>query len=270
MDKAIEEVLKKGTPLVCIHPIPNYGDLLNIPIVTALLGRDAAFGSYQMLTEVPKDVNIFIGIGTLVGYIIPTEWFRNRKVTFLGTGAVERPMDRSVFNSAQGFVRGPVSAQTTGLPAGGDLAMLLHTVYPAKTFAKNRKEKTAVVIDKFDSPYLLDLPNQDKFSAFNVKVDGLLGIYERIASATMVVTDRLHVATTAELCHIPWILWDHEGGDLYTHHEKFKDWASSIDKEKFITQSLHNIEVIKDNTDFSASDNQIKELRGEIKQWLAK
>lgn len=268
MDKVIQQAIEEGIPLVCLHPISNYGDLLNIPLLNKYFRRNYCYASYHYLNDVPKNVNIFMGAGTLIGYIVPVEWFRNRNITFLGTGAIVRTGQTNVFNSCHGFVRGPISEAITGVPYISDLLMLVNQVFITPSSRGNRQDRTAIVIDKFSGDYQFDLPNEDRFHVAPITEADLENINRRIATASYVVTDRLHVAISAEVFKIPWVIWNHKQGDLIDHFEKFHDWAESVGKSEFIIDNVHNVKRVFDNNDFRNSAEKIEAIDNRLRELL--
>ena len=266
MDKIIQQAIEDGIPLVCLHSISNYGDLLNIPLLNKYFRTNYCYASYQYLNDVPESVNIFMGAGTLIGYIVPLEWFRNRHITFLGTGAIVRTGQTKVFNDCHGFVRGPISEAITGVPHISDLLMLVNQVFSTPS---PREDRTAIVIDKCNGDCQFDLPHEDRFHVAPITEADLESINRRIASATYVVTDRLHVAISAEVFKIPWVIWNHKQGDLIDHFEKFYDWAESIGKAKFIIDNARDVKRVFDNHDFRNSAEKIKAIDNRLRELLA-
>lgn len=244
---------------VYFYPIPNYGDLLNIPIFKHYCGAEVL--PYQQM----EDGKGFMGIGTLAGYVIPDEWFDNREITFLGTGGVGTKLK----GKHKGFARGEISAAKLGVPCVGDVGLLIDRVFNGEIA---RVDRTAVVLDKtpvaplatriFTALSENDLPLPCAFSAFNTSVPEVYGF---IAKARYVITDRLHVATTAEALKIPWLIFNHGNGDLAKTPDKFLDWADTIDKGRFVVNPLE-VGLIKENTDFEKSEIQKDRLEKELRK----
>jgi len=192
-----------------------------------------------------------VGAGTLVGYTMPTEWYLDKDITFLGTGS--RNAEEKVNIPAKGFTRGKLTEEKTGIEALGDIALLIDRVYGVPT---TKRDKTGIVLDKTDKELQTDLPNQLCFTADGLSVSRLPEMYNRIAGCQYIITDRLHVAVVAESLHIPWVLWNHGDKTLSRTPHKFVDWAGMIGKERFVVEDIANIDTIKENTDFSASEKQ--------------
>lgn len=90
MKSELAEAMIRNFPLFCYHHIPKYGDFLNVLLFRKIFGHDIYFLYRTALAEVPPDVRVFMGVGTLIGYIFPEHFIKGRKITFLGTGAVAR------------------------------------------------------------------------------------------------------------------------------------------------------------------------------------
>jgi hypothetical protein len=234
------------------HHISNYGDALNIVVFPHFLG-DIDFIKYD---EVQPGSTVFIGIGTLIGYIISKkiwqEWdYLGIVPICLGTGGIEYE-DRIILK--EGFVRGPLTASKTGLPAKGDPAMLLEDIWSAR---RQPDGSTLVIVDKST----LDVPNAKSLTATIDSIENIKQLYNEIAKASYIITDRLHVATTAESLGIPWVIYKHGRGDISKTPDKFLDWATPLRKMKFIVENRDDIGIIEENIDFNESTQQKVELR---------
>lgn len=235
---------------VVIHHIINFGDLLNVPLLNYYFGDSLEFVSYK---EVGTG-KVFMGIGTLIDYIIPLEWFNNRKVVFLGTGSAR--MERHFIGSAKGFVRGKLTEAKMGVRALGDLGILVDRIYG---FPARKRKQTAVVIDKSGLDNLViktGLPEPKMMTAYCKNIMHVRDLYDALTECDFVITDRLHIASTAEAVETPWLIWNHQRGDTAQTPDKFLDWAGMIGKERFVIDNLDNVDIIYENTNFTRSREQ--------------
>jgi len=245
-------------PAVFMFPTTNFGDLLNVPILTHYLGEGVEF---THPAEIKPGRRIIVGIGTLVDYLTAPEWFIGKDITFMGTGSSKKDVKINI--PAKGFVRGKLTEAKIGVKALGDIGILIDRVFGAPN---TERDKTGIVLDKTEKDVQIDLPDQDRFTAQGISASQLLGVYLRIARCKYIITDRLHVASTAEALHIPWIIWNHGDGDLKRTPDKFADWAGMIGKERFVIKDMADFGIIKENTDFSASEEQKDILEAAIQE----
>lgn len=245
------------TSPIVMHPIPNYGDLINIPLLTHYL-KATRFTTYH---KIPVGEKAIIGCGTLIDYIIPAKWFQERECTFVGTGA--NLFHQPIRIKGKGFVRGWLSHQKTGLRPLGDIGLLVDRVFrpsPIKT------GKTLLVIDKYlgevESPLF---EGAELGSLFPVSIPDLEAVFQKISEASHVITDRLHIAMTAEALGIPWVIWNHGKGDIAQTPYKFIDWAGTIGKERFCISRVEDLEIMETNTHFFISLKQKEALEEELR-----
>jgi hypothetical protein len=244
--------------IVC-HLNLNFGDLLNYPIFQHYVkGVKYRVIPWQALGDIDE---VYLGIGTLPGFHLPREWFEGKKVTLLGTGTRYFDDEWGGLNW-NGFVRGSLSEKKLGLPGIGDLGLLSDRVF---TRPKQREDYTLVELDHLwingVTPTVRDVPNPQMMQTVRaVATIGTYGIFRLIAGARYVVTDRLHFAITAESVGVPWVIYDHNQGGLPAVPHKFKDWTSTIGKEKFIIYDLDDTGIVEENTDFEKSSKRKYEL----------
>jgi len=236
----------------------NFGDLLNIPILKHYFGGGLKF---LTINEIKPKSKVLVGAGTLIGYTMPTDWYLDKDITFLGTGS--RNAEEKVSIPAKGFTRGKLTEGKTGVKALGDIGILIDRVYGVPD---TKRDRTGIVLDKTDKEVQVDLPNPDRFTAHKLAVTQLPEMYNRIAGCQYIITDRLHVAVVAESLHISWILWNHGDKTLSRTPDKFVDWAGMIGKERFVIEDIANLSIIKENTDFSASEKQKDTLESAIQE----
>jgi len=245
---------------IVIHPIDNFGDLLNIPLLNYYLDDTPEFISCKDV----KPGKVFMGLGTLIDYIIPLEWFNDKQVTFLGTGSAQK--ERIFTGHAGGFVRGKLTEAKMGIKALGDLGILIDRIYG---FPARKRNETAVVIDKSGESKLTintSLPEPRMLTAVCHNIMQIRDFYDALVSYDFILTDRLHVATTAEAVETPWIIWNHGRGDTAQTPDKFLDWAGMIGKERFIIDDLSQIDIIYENTDFTKSKEQKEILEDALRK----
>jgi len=254
MKPELAEAIRSNKPILCFHHIQNYGDFLNVVYFRELFGRDICFVDCKAIAEVPPDVRVFMGVGTLIGYILPDHFFKGRKITFLGTGAVARVRSTEFFGACNGFTRGPLSETVTGITAGGDPFLLLDRVLAFRR--KQTEDSTAAFVNKYNRVFHLRLPKPTLHKSTVHGFQGITEIQQILAKSRYVVTDRLHIAVTAESMHIPWVLWNHRQGDLADHSEKFLDWAQGVKKARFIVTEEKDLSKVVENTDFEVSEAQ--------------
>jgi len=230
----------------------NYGDLLNIDLFNHLLG-EVVYESVLDIWESHQPQ--YVGVGTLIDFIAPAENFLRTKLIFLGTGAAH--FDKKVDLSHQGgWVRGKRSSCKTDLPYIGDPALLIDRVYGKV----NRQERVCVILDwiKEDIPNCLGLPAvrycADPISYYEVPL-----VFSKIAKSAYVITDRLHVAVTAESLGIPWLLYAHND----RLRDKFLDWAEPLDKSEFVVSKIVP-ELLRENVDFTKSSIQKRRMLKEL------
>ena len=120
MKPEIAEAIETNKPILCFHHIQNYGDFLNVMFFRKLFARDICFVDCKTIAEVPPNIRVYMGVGTLIGYILPDHFFKDRRITFLGTGAVALVRSTEFFRAGDGFTRGLLSETVTGIRAGGD------------------------------------------------------------------------------------------------------------------------------------------------------
>jgi FkbM family methyltransferase len=241
--------LKKSSLVALRIKGKNFGDLLNIPILRHY------FGDIEFKNEIWPHSRVLVGIGTLIGYIVPDEWYLDKDVTFLGTGS--RDTGKKVDLKAKGFVRGKLTEQKTGLPALGDIGILVDRIYNIDM----ERRGIGVCLDKTDKR----LSFGEYFTAWVGESD-LYNVCKNIASREYVITDKLHVAVAAESYHVPWVLVNHGDKTLSRTPDKFRDWAEMIGKERFIIKDLDDWEIVKGNTDFTESEKQKVILDAELKR----
>ena len=235
---------------IVIHPIDNFGDLLNIPLLNYYFDDMPEFESCKEV----KPGKVFVGMGTLIDYIIPLDWFNDKQIVFLGTGSAQK--EQNFTGPAGGFVRGKLTETKMGVEALGDLGILIDRIYG---FPTKKRKQTAVVIDKSEESNLIiktTLPEPKMLTAYCKNIMQVRDFYDVVSSCDFIITDRLHVATTAEAIQTPWVIWNHGRGDLAQTPDKFLDWAGMIGKERFIIDDLSNINIIYENTDFTKSKEQ--------------
>ena len=254
MRAEIAEAIGTKKPILCFHHIQNYGDFLNVMFFRKLFGREICFVDCKTIAEIPRDTRVYMGVGTLIGYILPDDFFLGRKITFLGTGAVARVRSTEFFRQCNGFTRGPLSETVTGIAAGGDPFLLLDRVLDFRR--KQTDNSTAAFVNKYNRVFHLRLPKPTLHKSIAHDVQAVFQIYEILAKSRYVVTDRLHIAVTAESMHIPWVLWNHRQGDLADHSEKFLDWAQGVKKAAFIVTQESDLSKVVENTDFEVSEMQ--------------
>ena len=230
----------------------NYGDLLNIDLFNHFFG-DVVYESVLDIWESPEPQ--FAGIGTLIDFIAPAENFLRTKLIFLGTGSAH--FDKKVDLSHQdGWVRGKRSSYKTGLPYIGDTALLIDKVYGKV----NRQEQACVILDwiKEDIYDCLGLPSvryrSEPITYYEVPL-----VFSQIAKSSYVITDRLHVAVTAESLRIPWLLYAHND----RLRDKFIDWAEPLNKIWFVVDKIVP-ELLKENTSFAESSKQKERMNEEL------
>lgn len=244
---------------VVIHPIDNFGDLLNVPLLNYYFEDSLDFVSCKEAGT----GKVLMGLGTLIDYIIPLEWFENREVVFLGTGSA-RP-ERHFTGAAGGFVRGKLTEAKMGVKGLGDLGILIDRIYG---FPTHKRKQTGMVIDKSGEDNLVvktNLPEPKMLTAYCKNVMQVRDLYDALAECDFIITDRLHVATTAEAIETPWLLWNHRRGDLIQTPDKFLDWAGMIGKERFVVDDLANVNIIYENTDFQRSKEQKQVLEDTLR-----
>jgi hypothetical protein len=258
MKPEIVEAIAARRPILCFHHIQNYGDFLNIFFFRKLFGEEVCFVDCKTIATIPPDVRVFMGIGTLIGYILPDHFFNGRKITFLGTGAVARVRSNEFFHTCSGFTRGLLSETVTGIKAGGDPFLLLDRLLDFRR--KETEDTTAAFVNKYNRIFHVQLPKPTLFKSAVQDIQGVLQIYEIMAKARYVVTDRLHIAVTAESMHVPWVLWNHRQGDLADHSEKFLDWAQHVKKADFIVTEEKDLSKVVQNNNFEISEGQKPQL----------
>jgi hypothetical protein len=254
MKPEIAEAIASNKPILNFHHIQNYGDFLNVMFFRKLFGRDICFVDCKAIAEIPPDVRVFMGIGTLIGYILPDNFFRGRRITFLGTGAVARVRSNEFFRACDGFTRGLLTETVTGVKAGGDPFLLLDRVLDFRR--KTPQDSTAAFVNKYNRVFHLKLPKPVLHKSTVQDLEGITKVYEILAQSRYVVTDRLHIAVTAESMHVPWVLWNHRQGDLADHSEKFLDWAHYVKKADFVVTEERDLGKVVQNTDFEYSESQ--------------
>lgn len=254
MKPEIADAIAKNKPILCFHHIQNYGDFLNVMFFRKLFGREICFVDCKAIAEIPPDVRVFMGVGTLIGYILPDQFFRDRKITFLGTGAVARVRSTEFFRACDGFTRGLLSETVTGIKAGGDPFILLDRVLDFRR--KEADDTTAAFVNKYNRVFHVQLPKPALYKSAAQDAQSVAQIYEILAKSRYVVTDRLHIAVTAESMHVPWVLWNHRQGDLADHSEKFLDWAQQVKKADFIVTEEKDLSKVVQNTNFEVSESQ--------------
>lgn len=266
MKPELAEAIATGKPIFCFHHIQNYGDFLNVLFFRKLFDREICFIDCKTIAEVPPDVRVFMGVGTLIGYILPDRFFKGRKITFLGTGAVARVRSTEFFRACNGFTRGLLSQTVTGIRAGGDPFLLLDRVLDFRR--KDIDDCTAAFVNKYNRVFHVKLPKPALHMSTVRDAQGITAVYEVLARSRYVVTDRLHIAVTAESMHVPWVLWNHRQGDLADHSEKFLDWAQQVGKAEFVVTEEGDLSKVTQNTNFEVSEGQKDSLLETLKATL--
>lgn len=242
----------------------NYGDYLNWIIPSLFTGGF----TLCHWGNAPEGETLYLGIGTLVDYIIPVEWFKKRDVILLGTGTnnFDKPFDAKV----RGFARGRLSGRRLGVDGVGDLGILIDRLFADKVERKDYLLLTfsnlKVTEDIISS--VKDIARPRPYDATVGLVGyGIAGIYNAIAGSRYVVTDKLHSAMTAEATKTPWVIYDHPEVFL-RHGPRFQDWADTIGKSRFIISDLSQAHIIEENNNFEQSEKQKDKLIQRVKELI--
>lgn len=245
----------------------NYGDSFNLSVMPYLMGDRCQLFHWR---ATPSNIPVYLGIGTLIDYMIRLGWLRGREVILLGTGT--NNFGTPIGMSFGGFARGKLSAERLGVDAVGDLGILVDRVYGKPTKRDERLLLTMgekhITNDIVDSLKCIS-PNIARCDAnVAMALGGARGTYEAIATSQYIVTDKLHYAMTAEAVGIPWLIYHHHEGTLFEQPLRFNDWADMIGKSQFIISDLSQADIIKENNNFDRSEKQKDELEQRVRDLI--
>lgn len=245
---------------------PNFGDCFNLSVMPYLFGDDCHLYHWRGLPE----GKIYLGLGTLVDYMIRLGWLRDRDVTLLGTGT--NNFGTPAGKEFKGFARGELSAKRLGVKAVGDLGILMERVYGVSSGKDDRvlftlgEKKTTEDMDDYLKGLAPVCPYDCNVA---MSIGGAIGTYRDIATSKYIVTDKLHYAVAAEASRIPWVIYNHREGTLFEQPLRYYDWADMIGKSKFIIDDLSHVGIIEDNTNFDRSEQQKDELERSVKELIS-
>lgn len=202
--------------------VPNFGDDLN-----AFLWPTLMPGFFD-----DDDSEIFVGIGTIVGFPCGSP----RKINVFTSGAGNDPLSRwASYEVKYWCVRGPLSAHFLGLSdrhAIADGAVLTPIVsnFPRRSIAASG----VLVIPHWET---LDFPGWDEVSRqTGFELLDPRGrppdVIERIAGARLVLTESLHGAIMADVYGVPWAAFATSGNFL---SGKWVDWRRSCGDQFDVT-----------------------------------
>ncbi|MCO5064237.1 MAG: polysaccharide pyruvyl transferase family protein [Rhizobiaceae bacterium] len=206
--------------------VPNFGDDLNAELWPALAPR--------LFADEPgtaSDIG-FVGIGTIIG--MPISGLQRLNVFSSGIGN-DRPSRWRDLQVEYWCVRGPISTRVLDLPddrAITDGAILTPLVagFPRAASATGG---TVIVPhwETMDHPGWSEVASLTGFELLDPRGDPK-SVIERIAGATMVLTESLHGAILADTYGVPWRAFATSKNFGVT---KWVDWAGSLGHDFSLT-----------------------------------
>ena len=204
---------------------PNFGDLLNPLIFESLLPG--------YFSDPYPEVD-FLGIGTTLGMLVPSDGPSRRTVVFTsGLGGAEGraygtpPKLTELFDIE--CVRGPLTAQLLGLPpdmAVTDGALLLKVVLHQVDCATNDSTVFVPHMSTVISggPWK-SIATEAGLTPIDPCTTDVVGMVKQIASAPLVVAEAMHAAIVADSFGVPWIA---VSSNSSINQFKWTDWCRSL------------------------------------------
>lgn len=195
-------------------PNGNFGDSLNIWMWPRIIPD---------ILEIP-DRGVLVGIGTLLNHSMPDQ----KLAAIFGAGAGYGALPRQWNHWRFYCLRGPLTAQLFNKPekAVTDAALLTRTCYQPKS-TSSRTGKDIIFMPHWQTPQFpwKDACEQAGF-VYTHPSENVEAILDRIAGATLVVTEAMHGAIIADAFRIPWIPISTRPS---INSFKWRDWCGSLE-----------------------------------------